>query len=169
MTVDPTAGEQNVAPRRASTDLANEVLGRRVLAGFIDLAVLAVLFVVMSVAFGGAHFGTVSNAADPGFHQTDDSVSLAAGPFALFAVLCLIYYFVLESRSGQTIGKRAMGVRVTDIDGGVPRRGAILRRTLGRLIDVLPLLYLVGLIAIGAGARRQRLGDRLAHTTVASA
>ncbi len=169
MAVDSTGRGQNLTPGRAATDLANEVLGRRVLAGFLDLAVLAVLFVVMSIVFGGVHTGTVSNVSNPGFHQTNDSLSLTAGPFALFVVLCLAYYFVLESRSGQTIGKRALGLRVVDVGGAPLTKGAVLRRTLGRLIDVLPFLYLVGLVAIGWGDRRQRLGDRLAHTTVTSA
>jgi hypothetical protein len=43
-------------------------------------------------------------------------------------------------------------------------------RTLGRIVDVLPLFYLVGLIALASSTSpRQRIGDRLAHTTVAPA
>jgi uncharacterized RDD family membrane protein YckC len=100
--------------------------------------------------------------------QLDYGVSLTNGPLVLFLVLCLSYYFILESRSGQTLGKRATGLRVISIDGGVPTTRAILLRTLGRIIDILPFLYLIGLIALAFGKPRQRIGDRLAHTTVAA-
>jgi len=167
---DATGIEPSGAPQRAvSTDVAHDVLGRRVVAGFIDLAVLAVLFVLMALVFGGTQSQTATSVSNPGIHQTNYSLSLSNGPFLVFIVLALAYYFVLEARLGQTIGKRAMGLRVIDLDGGAPTTGAILLRTLGRTIDVLPLLYLVGLIAIGFGKQRQRIGDRFAHTTVAAA
>ena len=37
-----------------------------------------------------------------------------------------------------------------------------------RIIDALPILYLVGFVVVlGTGARQQRIGDLLANTTVA--
>jgi uncharacterized RDD family membrane protein YckC len=43
----------------------------------------------------------------------------------------------------------------------------VLLRTLGRIVDVLPVFYLVGWIAMrGPHRPPQRLGDRLAGTTV---
>ncbi len=170
MAFDATSAQPSGTPQRAvSTAVGQGVMGARIVAGFIDLVVLTVLFVAMGLIFGGAHSQTATSLSNPSVHQTNHSVSLTGGSFVLFVILCLAYYFVLESRSGQTIGKRLMGVRVVDLDGGRPTTGAVFRRTLGRLVDVLPLLYQVGLIATGFGQRRQRIGDRLAHTTVASA
>jgi uncharacterized RDD family membrane protein YckC len=169
MAFDRSGDERVAAPiQPVSVGVAGDVLGRRVLAGLIDVAVLAALFVVMGVLFGGTHSQRVTSVANPRIHETTSSVSLSGVPFALFVTLCLAYYFVLELRSGQTLGKRAMTLRVVDIDGGAPSVRAVFLRTLGRVIDVLPLFYLVGLIALAFGQPRQRIGDRLAHTTVAA-
>ena len=150
-----------------SSGVLAEVLGRRVLAGLIDVMVLSGLFVVMGALFGGAHSQTAST---PGLHQTSFSIALTGVPLVLFIVACLAYYFGLEARYNQTLGKRVMGLRVVDLRGGTPTAGAIFVRTLGRVIDGLPFLYLVGLIAMAMSkSPRQRIGDRLAHTTVAPA
>lgn len=170
MAFDATSAQPPGAPQpAASTGVGHGVIGARIVAGFIDLVVLAVLFVVVGLLLGGIHSQTATSLSNPSVHETNYSVSLTGWSFALFVILCLTYYFVLESRSGQTIGKRVMGLRVIDLDGGAPTNGAVFRRTLARLVDVPPLLYLVGLIAIGVGPQRQRIGDHLAHTTVASA
>ena len=48
---------------------------------------------------------------------------------------------------GRTPGKRMAGVRIVARDGGAPSVGALLVRNVFRLIDSLPLLYGVGLVA----------------------
>ena len=60
-----------------------------------------------------------------------------------------------------------MGLKVVTLSGAPPDVSAVLICTLGRIVDVLPALYLVGWILMG-GPRRppQRLGDRWAGTTV---
>lgn len=143
------------------------MLAQRVLAGFIDLGVLLVVFVVTGLLLGGLHHQTVTSAVNPGIHQTDYGVYLNNGQFLIFVVLCLAYYFVLEALTNQTIGKRAMKIRVVSLDGGTPSTKAILLRTLGRIIDILPLLYFVGMVVLLIGKPRRRIGDRLARTTVA--
>jgi len=157
-----SSGEQRVLAGVAPspTDAAAGVMTERILAAFIDLAVLAALF-------GGVHSTTTASAANPTMHQTNYNVSLTDGPFLLFIVLALAYYFVLEARSGQTLGKRALGLQVVALDDGPLTSRAVFLRTICRLVDVLPLLYLVGLLSSAFGKPRQRLGDRLARTTVA--
>jgi uncharacterized RDD family membrane protein YckC len=82
-------------------------------------------------------------------------------------VLVLLYYFVSELGTEQTIGKRIMGLKVIMVNGRPLGVQPVLVRTLGRIVDVLPAFYLVGWIAM-RGPRRppQRLGDRVAGTTV---
>jgi uncharacterized RDD family membrane protein YckC len=140
----------------------------RVLAGFVDLGVLVLVFVVVGVLFGGAYTQTTTTRASSGVHETaaTSGVSLTGGRFGLFVVLCLVYYFACEMYSGQTIGKRAMGLRVVDIDGGQLTARAVFIRTVGRIVDVLPLLYLLGVLVLASSKRHQRIGDRLARTTV---
>lgn len=69
---------------------------------------------------------------------------------------------------GQTPGKRALGLRVMDIRGMKLQFSQVAIRNLMRILDALPLLYLVGGIALLLSRRSQRLGDRIANTTVIS-
>lgn len=145
-----------------------DLLRRRTRAGWIDVLVLFIVGVMLSIATGNAHIGDWTT-TDNGFvaQHSGVSVSLNGGPFVLWVVLALLYHFISELQTGQTIGKRIMGLQVTTVDGGPLGVRPVLLRTLGRIVDVLPVLYLVGWIVM-RGPRRppQRLGDRLAGTTV---
>lgn len=102
--------------------------------------------------------------------QRGVSVSLTGVPLVLFLVTELVYYFALEARSGQTVGKRIMRVRVVIVDGSPANDRAVLLRTVGRVVDILPAFCLVGWLVLKRDNHpRQRRGDRLAHTTVMSA
>ena len=138
----------------------SEVVGRRIGAGLLDAILLAVLFVVLALLIG-----------DSNTSGSSASVRLNGGGTLLFLALSLVYYFLLESRGGQTLGKRALGIRVVRAaDGAAPSSGEVAVRTVLRIIDALPFLYLVGLITILAtGRRAQRLGDLAAGTTVVRA
>jgi uncharacterized RDD family membrane protein YckC len=80
--------------------------------------------------------------------------------------LSLIYFFVCEATMAQTLGKRAMGLRVMTRDGRAPSVNAISIRTVLRLIDDGPI---GALIIVLSGERRQRLGDLAAGTAVGAA
>ena len=84
---------------------------------------------------------------------------------ALFAAQW-IYFVVLEARSGRSIGKRALGLRVVTTSGRpIGWRAAALRNLL-RAADALPTGYLVGLVSMATTSRFQRLGDLVAGTMV---
>jgi uncharacterized RDD family membrane protein YckC len=146
---------------------ATDALSERVLAALLDLGALAILFVIVGLLSGGYHSQTETSASNPSIHESYHGIYLTGSKFVLFLVLCLLYYFVLEALWSQTLGKRAMRLRVVSLDGGTPSTKAIAVRTLGRVIDVLPFLYLIGMIALLVGKPRRRIGDRLARTTVA--
>jgi len=78
------------------------------------------------------------------------------------------YHFALESRGGQTIGKRRCGIQVVSVDGGPASPRAIAIRSAVRLFDSLPAYYVSGLVSmVRTGPnRRQRLGDVAAGTMV---
>jgi uncharacterized RDD family membrane protein YckC len=143
----------------ATMEDATDVLGRRIGAALLDLVVLFVLLIVVGVIFGEDETsgGSVS-------------VTLEGASALVWIVVALLYYGVSEATSGQTLGKRLLAIRVVRLDGhGRPGAGAIAARTVLRIVDGF-LFYLVGLIAILAtGARRQRVGDLAAGTTVAGA
>lgn len=67
---------------------------------------------------------------------------------------------------GQTIGKRALDLRVLDATGMKLQFSQIAVRNLMRFLDALPFLYLVGGAAMLLSGRYQRLGDSIAGTVV---
>lgn len=67
---------------------------------------------------------------------------------------------------GQTLGKRAFGLRVIDAEGLKLRPPQIILRNLLRALDFLPLFYLVGGISTLINRKGQRLGDLAAGTVV---
>lgn len=87
---------------------------------------------------------------------------------ALLSVPALAIYFLyhpfLEILTRSTPGKRMAGVRIVTRQGGTPSVGAMLVRNLFRLVDSLPTLYLVGLVACLLSAQRVRVGDMAAGT-----
>jgi uncharacterized RDD family membrane protein YckC len=146
----------------AAVAASQDVTGIRIVAGIIDAILLGVLFVIMSALFGDSDAS--SDDDGNGF-----SVSLSGLPFIIFLVLSFGYYFVLEAyNQGQTLGKKLMGIRVVPVEG-VLTPGKVAIRTILRIVDGLPFLYIVGLIAIFASQRKQRIGDMAGGTLVVKA
>jgi uncharacterized RDD family membrane protein YckC len=68
--------------------------------------------------------------------------------------------------NGQTIGKRLFHLRVIDASGLPLRVEQAWVRNLMRVVDALPLAYLVGGISVLSSPLMQRFGDRVASTLV---
>ena len=112
------------------------------------------------------------------------SVGLFGSFFGLyFVVLFLVHWFyggLLEAVwNGQTLGKRAMRIRVVTIHGQPIRAWQAVLRNVLRTVDAMPLvplvsmpseftppLFVVGFIAASLSDRFQRLGDMAAGTMV---
>ena len=83
------------------------------------------------------------------------------------AAIYVLYHPVVETAlRGQSPGKRIARVRIASRGGGVPSCGAVLIRNVFRLIDSLPLFYVVGLASCAATANRVRIGDIVAGTVL---
>jgi uncharacterized RDD family membrane protein YckC len=81
------------------------------------------------------------------------------------AIIYFLYHPVVELwMRGRTPGKRMAGVRIVNLQGGIPSPGAIVIRNVFRLIDSLPAFYCVGLISTFITAQRVRIGDMAAGT-----
>jgi uncharacterized RDD family membrane protein YckC len=132
-----------------------DVLGRRIAAALVDLGALFVLFLVLGFLIGDTESG------DGG-----GSVYLEGAGFLVFVALSLLYYFLPEAATGQTLGKRLLGVRVATLEGNAAGPGPVAVRTVLRVIDTLPFLYLLGLIVVLLTPRRQRIGDLAARTVI---
>jgi uncharacterized RDD family membrane protein YckC len=82
-------------------------------------------------------------------------------------VLYYAYFAVFEALwSGQTPGKRQVGLRVISSSGRpITAVDAIIRNLL-RIVDQIPGIYGVGILSVFVTGRNQRLGDLAAGTVV---
>ena len=80
-------------------------------------------------------------------------------------VLHWLYYALLESSSRQaTLGKMAIGIIVTDLDGGRISFGRANGRYLGKMVSAFILM--IGFIMAGFTERKQGLHDIMAGCLV---
>lgn len=122
-----------------------DVLVPRIIAAVIDVVVL---FVVIGLV---------------GFAVSQVSTTLSG---VVGLVLSFGYFIYFEGTYGQTLGKMVMDVVVVTEKGDPCNYQAAAIRTLIRIIDSLPFLYIVGLAAIFLTDSNQRLGDMAADTVV---
>ena len=90
---------------------------------------------------------------------------------AVSLLIFLLYYILLEGAYGQTVGKMAVKIKVVREDGTKIDYTDAVVRTVLRIIDAIPFVvpYLLGAILIWTSDKKQRLGDRTAHTVVVKA
>jgi len=140
-------------------------LGSRFGAAILDFLVLLAITVVVAIPFGllaGAFWLTFGTPGLSWFSQ------VLWGPFTfLLFGLWIVYFSYFESTTGQTPGKRALGLRViSTATARPPDLGHALVRNVLRIVDWLPGLYLVGFVVALVTPQKQRLGDLLADTVV---
>lgn len=146
-------------------------LGTRFVGWFLDniLLTLAAIAILLILLCSGAaseavirHLPKMGNPENP-----DDLVRLGGYVMGLFWLIsglggfAYFTFFELLLR-GQTWGKRQMGIRVVKADGFSLDPLSIFVRNIFRVIDNLPILWLVPLVT----QRSQRLGDLVAGTIV---
>ncbi len=148
-------------------------LGTRFLAWFVDnilmIPLIFVIFIVLAM-LGVFTSEVLSRAADamnksngaPGGDPEAELYALGLG--VLVMGLGSFFYFGCSELllRGQTLGKRWSGIRVVRLDGFALEPGGIFIRSLFRVVDHLPPLWIVPLVS----ARSQRLGDMVAGTVV---
>lgn len=143
-------------------------LVRRAWAGFIDLVILVVLFVglqALASVLVGHGLPRLAQLGPAGLLDAVLAGSAMAGTgLLLFLALGMSYFVLLNAGAGQTLGKRAAGIRV--IDGFGQPLG--LGRSVLRCAALVPSLALAGLGVLWIGFDRERRGlhDRLADTHV---
>ncbi|HDS46411.1 MAG TPA: RDD family protein [Methanomicrobia archaeon] len=140
-------------------------LGSRAVALIIDYIILGIIIWVITVPFGAAALISMRTLRDP--MAFSGAAVLAVS--AISMIIWLLYFTYLEGSSGQTLGKRVMNIKVTKESGESLTFVDALIRTLCRIIDMLPTLYIFGIIIILLTDKNQRIGDLAAHTTVVKA
>ncbi len=151
----PMFGVMNAIAQASAAPVRGPKLdNRRVAAGIVDLAIVAVGAAVVLLA-GDALSGDAS--------EVRGALSAVILGWALY------YYFALESGDGQTVGKKLMKLRVVRDDGSPVGMREVAVRTVLRVVDGVGM-YIVGLIAmLVTGEKRQRIGDLAAGTIVVDA
>ena len=135
----------------------------RFAAAIIDLILLLLVTAVITIPFG--LFAAASILVPGAFAWVS---AWLFGPLTLVLFgLWILYFTYFEGTSGQTLGKRALGLRVVVLSTGrPPDLTKALVRTLLRIIDWLPALYLLGFVVAALTQHKQRLGDLVADTVV---
>ncbi|MDB6055715.1 MAG: domain containing protein [Verrucomicrobiales bacterium] len=100
-------------------------------------------------------------------------ISFFSSDFA--SAMVILLYFVVSvgypifcewKFRGQTIGKKLLSLRVVDAEGFRLTFQQVFVRNITRMVDMLPLPYLVGGLVCFLSPRNQRLGDLAANTIV---
>lgn len=130
-------------------------VGDRILAHMIDWTIFIAWFLIFALVASGlgeALFGS----------------KIGTIVFFIFMLLpVMLYDLLLEVfMNGQTLGKRAMDVRVLALDGTSPTMGAYVMRWIFRLVDTGIFGSVVALVVSAVNGKGQRLGDVAAGTAV---
>jgi uncharacterized RDD family membrane protein YckC len=85
----------------------------------------------------------------------------------LETIVLMLYFMILDTAWGGTIGKRIMGLQVQTVNGGkVPFEKSIIRN-ISKFYGLVIIDWLIAVITPGAD-KRQKFTDRIAGTTVVS-
>lgn len=143
---------------------------KRFAAYLIDALILSAAYFVLLVPFLGLlGLGAVSA-------EVTESEEVALGFFIaamsayLFAILAItiagwLYFALMESSSkGATLGKMALGIKVTDLNGNKISFGRATGRYFGKIVSGM-ILY-IGFIMAGFTEKKQALHDMMAGCLV---
>jgi uncharacterized RDD family membrane protein YckC len=127
---------------------------RRVVAVILDGLVLGIVTVPLNLAFGGGD----DLGSNSGMYYSPEASSIGT-------VLGWLYYALMESSAKQaTLGKMALGIIVTDLEG---RRIGFGKATGRHFAKILSALILgIGFLMVAFTQRKQGLHDILAGTLV---
>jgi len=133
----------------------------RFLAYLIDTLLMAAVCVPLGLVLGiaiGASGVDEASAETPLVNMFSNVVSIAVG---------WLYHSLLESSSWQgTVGKKLLGLRVTDLDGHRIGFGRATGRYFGKILSAM--ICLIGFIMVAFTEKKQALHDMMAGTLVVS-
>ena len=108
-------------------------------------------------------------------NTTTGTVTYGAAYYAaavIEAIISLLYFILLLGHYGQSVGMMIVKIKVVkEADYSAISYGEAAVRTILLIIDAIPYVvpYLLGAILIWTSDKKQRLGDRVAHTVVLKA
>ncbi|WP_066371519.1 RDD family protein [Neobacillus fumarioli] len=148
-------------PEYVSLNFQTAGVGSRAAAYLIDQLILYIMdiMIIMVTVFTNLGMFKLSNINDHG-------LAIAIMIIVLF-IINGGYFFALEFFfGGRTIGKKLLGIRVIQENGHSVTLLSSFIRNLLRIIDALPICYLLGIFLIFFHPRHKRLCDLAAGTIV---
>ncbi len=140
-------------------------LGSRIVAILLDHLILVIFAAVIALPLGlGSALFSLPARGPAGLMRG----AVLAPLGALHFLLWLLYFTYFESSSGQTLGKRIMGIKVVKESGEQLTPIDAFIRTILRIIDGFAV-YLLGFILVLVSAKKQRLGDMAVGSIVVKA
>jgi len=142
---------------------------KRFVAYLIDDIILSVAG-FMVILLIGALFGLSFLSLLSGDSESTVALIVAAASAIVMAVLALmivgwLYFALMEASANQaTLGKMAIGIKVTDLDGNRISFGRASGRYFGKIVSGM-ILY-IGFIMAGFTERKQALHDIMASCLV---
>ena len=130
----------------------------RLAAYLVDWVLMMAIFCPVGMAMG-----VMSAVAGRDAEELNIAVQAITNVISL--VVGWLYYALMESSSWQgTVGKRVLGIKVTDLNGGRISFGRATGRYFAKIIS--SLICLVGFIMVAFTERKQGLHDMMASTLV---
>lgn len=143
----------------------------RVAAYFVDYLILEIPLITLAMGVGFIYgLSAARNHTQVGFVNPDGSINMSFVIFELSImtvsmVIHWLYFALQESSSAQaTLGKRAVGIKVTNLEGQRIGFGQATGRFFGKIISGLTLL--IGYMMASFTERKQALHDMIAGTLV---
>jgi uncharacterized RDD family membrane protein YckC len=151
----PSGGDEGVESAPVEITLAS--WGDRFLAWLVDFILvsigLAILFALISIPFWFSYYGDMERAFRDG----------GPLPYIILSLGLLAYWIYFESTTGQSIGKRLLKIKTTDLGGGkIDTKSAVIE-SFGKAF-LLPLDVVLGWIF--TNNKRQRIFNRITNTIV---
>lgn len=124
----------------------------RFLAWLIDFMIISLISTI--IIFGT--FGTINYEFGEGFWAENSQ-------YIPTSIIFFVYWIVLEYKTSQSIGKKIMNLKITDISGNEPSFKGIIISSFGKAF-LLPFDLALGWII--TNEKRQRIFNRLGDTVV---
>jgi uncharacterized RDD family membrane protein YckC len=162
-----------VTPPITSTSLTYASFGSRLVAWLIDtLIIWCAQMIIATPILTFLGFGIASQVQDGGFESDEDAIgwvitmiSTMMATAMVMWVVALLYFAVMESSSKQaSLGKMAMGIKVTDLEGKQISFGKAFIRNIGKIVSQM-ILY-IGYFMAAFTEKKQALHDMMASTLV---
>jgi len=151
-----------VAPSRSEiAEYARDARWARFAALVLDGIVLSVVYAVVNSVYGVTVVTSGYIGDNGGFYTTTTGVS-----WPWLSLIGFVYFIVLEAMFGATLGKQLMRVKVVRLDGQNLSVSGVVARNVLRVIDFLPIAYVLGGLLVLGTPGAQRVGDMVAGTTI---